>query len=86
MGCNVRVWPRVWSVCSQSRGENVRRSQVSERDERRDLHLSGAVTRLCSCVHQRGDCVVPMRASPTAQQVAWAGTAGALLLVHKEQA
>ena len=34
MGCNVRVWPRVWSACSQSRGENVRRSQVSERDEK----------------------------------------------------
>ena len=28
----------------------------------------------------------PLVASPTAQQVAWAGTAGALLLVHKEQA
>ena len=40
---------------AQSRGENVRRSQVSARYEPGDLHLSRAVTRLGSCVHQRGD-------------------------------
>ena len=44
---------------NQSRGENVRRSQVSAKDEPGDLHLSRAVTRLGSCVHQRGESVVP---------------------------
>ena len=111
VGCNVRVWPRVWSACNQhqpaecaesrsrcvmggagvaqSRGENVRRSD----------HLSRAVTRLCSCVHQRGDCVVPTRGLTHraagrvgrtrvegAVLAGCAGTPGALLLVHKEQA
>ena len=46
------------------RGENIRRSQVSARDEPRDLHLSRAVTGLSSCMHQRGDCVVPTRPRP----------------------
>ena len=80
MGHSGRVWPRVWSACSQHqgadrdveggvggaqcRGENIRRSQVSARDEPKDLPLSRAVTRLSSCA-------CPRVASLTAQQVAW---------------
>ena len=46
---------------AQCRGENIRRSQVSARDEPRDLHLSRAVTRLVCCVYQRSDRVVSAR-------------------------
>ena len=47
----------------QCRGEKIRRSQDSARDEPRNFHLS---------VHRRGDCVVSTRAlAHPAQQVAW---------------
>ena len=46
---------------AQGRGENIRRTQVSARDEPRDLHLSRAVTRRSCCVHQRSDRVVSAR-------------------------
>ena len=46
---------------AQGRGEDIRRPQVSARDEPTDLHLSRAVTRLSCCVYQRGDRVVSAR-------------------------
>ena len=46
---------------AQGGREDIRRQQVSARDEPRDLHLSRAVAGLNRCVHQRGDRVVTAR-------------------------
>ena len=66
---------------AQCRGENIRRSQVSTRDEPKDLHLSRAFTGLSSSMHQRGDCVVPTRglAHRAAGRVGHACVQGAVL-------
>ena len=46
---------------AQGGGEDIRRPQVSARDEPRDLHLGGAVARLGRGVHQRSGPVVAAR-------------------------
>ena len=87
MGHNTQVCPRV-SVrgadrdvkgcvgVAQGRGEDILRPQVSARVETRDLHLIRAITRLSSCVYQRGDRVVSARLPRNRLRVQGTGSRG----------